>query len=60
MSCPWLQRRTYPCSHCGLRFLHDKMYHHALFLCALRLSANSAHDARTNLKHSMNEDGKCQ
>jgi hypothetical protein len=55
MSCPWLQRRLYRCSYCGRSFLHDKMFHHAQFICTKRPSASKAstRDARDNMKEHM-------
>jgi DNA-directed RNA polymerase subunit RPC12/RpoP len=32
----WLQTKTYQCARCGGKFLHDKMYFHALFACVKR------------------------
>jgi hypothetical protein len=36
----WLQRKTYACLLCGLRLLHDRMYHHVLFECPMREQAS--------------------
>jgi transcription initiation factor IIE alpha subunit len=38
----WLQTKQYPCPACRERYLHDKAYHHALFLCPARCMTGPA------------------
>ena len=32
----WIQSKLYVCPRCKAMYLHDKAYHHALFLCLKR------------------------
>lgn len=32
----WLQTRLYTCPKCGMSYVHDKGYRHALFECPKR------------------------
>ena len=35
----WLQTKLYRCVRCGGKYLHDRMYLHALFHCPKRDTA---------------------
>lgn len=37
----WLQSRVYECTHCEATYVHDRAYHHDLFLCFKRKLAVS-------------------
>ena len=35
----WLQTKLYDCPRCDASYVHDRAYHHALFLCLHREGA---------------------
>ena len=37
----WRQTKIYECLACGVRYLHDRARHHALYACRFRPTMNS-------------------
>lgn len=55
---PWLQRKLFICTGCGMPYLHDKGYQHVLFQCPERPGArhqasSGAENQQVEVQHGL-------